>query len=150
MMIAFNSLIASVFYTGYIRKGGGTVAALIAVLLLYFVNSFYIYFLIMAISIIAGTIVSDIAESYWGHDSSRIVIDEFAGMAIALFLLPKNIILFIAAFILFRIFDIFKPFPVNKMQNINTGAGVMLDDIFSGFMANAIIWIYLWIWPLHV
>lgn len=149
MRIALNNLIASVFYTGYIKRGGGTAAALIAAAIIYLVNDFFVYFCIMSLSVILGTYVSDNAESSWGHDSSRIVIDEFAGMCLALFLLPHSIYLFLAAFILFRVFDIFKPFPVNYMERIDTGTGVMMDDILSGLMANGILWFYICLRTMH-
>lgn len=145
MIRFFNDITASVFYTGFVRKGGGTVAAVITCAGLYFVNNDIAFFWITAMLFLIGTLTSEHAEQSWGHDSSRIVIDEAAGIAAALFMLEHSIAVYAAALILFRIFDIFKPFPVNKAQEITGGAGVMMDDIISGFMANIIIVGFLWL-----
>ena len=78
------------------------------------------------------------------------MIDEFAGMAISLFLIPYSVWMYAIAFVLFRFFDIYKPFPVNRMQDIHGGAGVMMDDIISGIMANICLWIIICIKNLFV
>ncbi len=138
-------IIASIFYTGYIRKGGGTVAAIIACIVFYYTNDFFAIFLILIFSLIIGTIVSHKAEEIWGHDSSKIVIDEFAGMALSIFLLPKIWWVYLGAFFLFRLFDIFKIFPINKIENLSGGVGVMADDIVSGIFTNLIMGTTIWI-----
>ncbi len=145
-MIRFlNDITASVFYTGFIRKGGGTAAAALTCTGLYFLSNEIAFFYIMSALVLLGTLVSDIAERHWGHDSSKIVIDEAAGMAIALFMLDRNLFVYASAFILFRFFDIVKPFPINRSQSVPGGAGVMIDDIISGIFANLLIIIFLWI-----
>ena len=60
-------------------------------------------------------------------------------MWISLFLVPKSLILFIIGFILFRIFDISKPFFINKLQNLPGGIGIMIDDIMAGLFTRIII-----------
>ncbi len=145
MSYLITKIVASIFFTGYIKKGGGTVAAVIACMVFYYTNDFFLVFLIITFSLIIGTIVSHKAEEIWGHDNSKIVIDEFAGMALSLFLLPKIWWVYLAAFFLFRLFDIFKIFPVNKIQMLNGGVGVMADDILSGIFANLIVGIIIWI-----
>lgn len=145
-MIRFlNDITASVFYTGFIRKGGGTAAAALTCTGLYFLSDDIAFFYIIAVLILLGTLVSDAAEKNWGHDSPKIVIDEAAGMATALFMLDKNLFIYISAFMLFRFFDIVKPFPINRSQDIPGGAGVMIDDILSGIFANLVIVVFLWI-----
>lgn len=84
----------------------------------------------------AGLWASGVMESSTGkHDPSEIVIDEVAGLWIALagtnFALPHLII----AFLLFRLFDIIKPGPINTLQNLPGGWGVMMDDIGAGLVA---------------
>ncbi|MCK4523543.1 phosphatidylglycerophosphatase A [candidate division WOR-3 bacterium] len=133
-----TKIIASIFFTGYIKKGGGTVAAIITCIVFYYTKDFFLVFLIITFSLIIGTIVSYKAEEIWGHDSSKIVIDEFAGMALSLFLLPKILWVYVVAFFLFRLFDIFKIFPINKVQMLDGGVGVMADDVLSGIFANLI------------
>ena len=144
MSCLITKIIASIFFTGYIKKGGGTVAAIITCIVFYYTKDFFLEFLIITFSLIIGTIVSHRAEKIWGHDNSKIVIDEFAGMALALFLLPKIWWVYLGAFFLFRLFDIFKVFPVNKIQMLNGGVGVMADDVLSGIFANLIMGIIIW------
>ena len=72
------------------------------------------------------------ADSLNDNDPSQVVIDEATGMAISLFMLPKSIALYCIAFILFRIFDIFKPSFIYRVQNLPGGWGIMLDDVCAG------------------
>ena len=75
------------------------------------------------------------------HDSSCVIIDEVAGQWIALLFLPTHILSYAAAFLLFRLFDIWKPGPVGWAdRQVKGGLGVMLDDILAGLMALAILY----------
>mgnify|MGYP001054874121 FL=1 len=74
-------------------------------------------------------------------DPSFIVIDEVAGMSLSLFMVPKELYLYVLAFILFRIFDIYKPLVIDKSQKFNFGIGIMLDDLLAGLFTSIIIWI---------
>jgi phosphatidylglycerophosphatase A len=75
----------------------------------------------------------------WGEDPSRVVIDEVVGMLISMLFLPNNIIILIASFILFRVFDIFKPLFIKKMEHLPSGWGIMMDDVLAGCYANGIL-----------
>ena len=78
-------------------------------------------------------------ERYYGDDPSEVTIDEVVGMWISLFLLPKKIFVVIAAFFLFRIFDIIKPFPARKFDDMHGGFGIMMDDVIAGMYTNIIL-----------
>ena len=67
------------------------------------------------------------------------MIDEVVGMLIALLFVPKTTFFLIAAFILFRIFDIAKPFPARRMERLHGGWGIVLDDVIAGVYANLAI-----------
>jgi phosphatidylglycerophosphatase A len=70
-------------------------------------------------------------------DPSEVVIDEVAGLFMALFLLPLSWLSITAGFLLFRIFDIFKPFPIGMIdRRVKGGTGIVLDDILAGIYAN--------------
>ena len=96
--------------------------------------------LVTLIGIWAGTRAERIFER---KDASQIVIDEVAGQLIAFSCVaPYSAQLegrwwwaFIAAFALFRLFDIFKPYPINKLQDLTGGFGVMMDDVLAGIYA---------------
>ena len=68
------------------------------------------------------------------HDPSEVVIDEAVGMWIALFMLPQSIAIYSMAFIFFRIFDIFKPSFIYRVQNLPGGWGIMMDDVLAGII----------------
>ncbi|MDP2938282.1 MAG: phosphatidylglycerophosphatase A, partial [Candidatus Omnitrophota bacterium] len=72
-------------------------------------------------------------------DAGCIVIDEVAGMLLALIFIPYDIKLVIMAFILFRILDALKPFPLDRLQNLTGSIGIMSDDIVAGFYTNIIL-----------
>ena len=73
------------------------------------------------------------------NDPGIIVIDEMAGMLVAFIAIPKELIFIIAAFILFRFFDIVKPFPINIVENLSSGWGIVLDDFVAGIFANIVL-----------
>lgn len=80
------------------------------------------------------------------HDSGMIVIDEWAGIWLTMLFCSSHWLSFLAALILFRIFDIAKPFPVNWLdKNVQGPAGVMLDDLMAGLYAGLCVWGLTWI-----
>jgi phosphatidylglycerophosphatase A len=82
-------------------------------------------------------------EKRYGHDPAEVTIDEVLGMWISLLLLPKKIFIVIAAFFIFRFFDIIKPFPARKFDAMHGGLGIMMDDVIAGIYANIILQIAL-------
>ena len=72
-------------------------------------------------------------------DPGIIVIDEVAGMLVSVLFVPRTIPVLVTAFLLFRLFDIWKPFPARQLQEMHGGVGVMLDDLIAGAYALALI-----------
>lgn len=141
-MMQLHKQIASVAGVGYI-KGGGTVAAIIFCIAWYLlpVLNDYTYWqaaITTAITLI-GTWSANNLEPIWGEDSSKVVIDEVAGMAITLLYAPHKIGYVLIALALFRFFDIVKPLGIRKLESIKGGVGVMADDILSGIYAFVIL-----------
>ena len=99
-------------------------------------------------SLIAATVVV-IAVGLWASgrverlvgrkDPGVIVIDEVAGMMISVLFLPRTWPVLLAAFFLFRLFDVWKPFPARQSQAIGGGVGVMIDDVIAGIYALAVV-----------
>jgi len=86
--------------------------------------------------------VSGQAETiYQKKDDQRIVIDEIIGLQITMLPVAVNVLNLFAAFVLFRIFDIWKPFPVKNLQGLPGGWGVVIDDVAAGIYAGAIMWL---------
>ncbi|MEP6611040.1 MAG: phosphatidylglycerophosphatase A [Mucilaginibacter sp.] len=151
MILKLNKIIASIFGIGYL-KGGGTYAALVTcgfIWLLWHSNNLQNQLYLLAITIIItllGVYVSNKVEPDWGEDSSRVVIDEVAGMLISILFIPANIYFLLAGFVLFRFFDIVKPLYIRKMEALPRGIGVMMDDVLAGIYSNLLLWLGYWIW----
>ena len=89
---------------------------------------------------IAGIWAAQVVESQIGEkDPGVIVIDEVAGMTLSVLALPITVPVLIVAFVLFRIFDVVKPFPAGRSQAIAGGVGVMIDDLIAGLYALAVV-----------
>ena len=81
-------------------------------------------------------------------DASAIVIDEVAGFMVALLGLPFNTFTVVAGFLIFRIFDIVKPFPIRQLErNLPGGAGIVLDDVAAGIYTNFLLRAFLFVFP---
>jgi len=88
--------------------------------------------LAIALGIPAATIA---ARESGRHDPGFVVIDEVAGQGIALLFAPFNLANAIVALILFRIFDIVKPFPIRRLERLPAGWGIVFDDVAAGLYA---------------
>ncbi len=77
------------------------------------------------------------AEKTLGHDAKPIVADEAVGQSLALLLVPHSIVAFVASFLLFRIFDVWKPLGAREAQALPGGFGVVTDDVIAGLTACA-------------
>jgi phosphatidylglycerophosphatase A len=98
------------------------------------------YLAICVLLFLVGTWSAGRAEVILGStDSPSIVIDEITGYLVAMILVPTGWLFIISGFILFRVFDILKPWPLKHMQNLHGGLGVMLDDIGAGVYTNIIL-----------
>jgi len=132
--------IATTFYSGYFPIAPGTVGSFVAVLILWFLPT--LSWLTLSIISITGFLIgvwaANIAEESWGHDPGRVNWDEVIGMFITIIVLPKHWVIYGCGFFIFRFFDIIKPFPVNKMEKLPGGLGIMSDDVMAGIYANIV------------
>lgn len=140
----FHKIVSTGLGIGYIGKGAGTIAAVFTCLIWYFFQSGYFndyYFSAFFTLIITGLGIwsADQVEQLWGKDSNKVVIDEVAGMCITLLFIPISIKVIIIGLILFRFFDIVKPFFIRKMESLKGGWGVMADDVLAGIYANIVL-----------
>ncbi len=128
--------IALGFGAGLVPKLPGTAGSLVGLLLFFAVRDlpWPAYLGLVAVVAVAGTIAAHRSAHLLGDkDPSCIVVDEIAGMLLALFLLPAGWAWPIVAFVLFRVFDILKPWPVCLAdQRVPGGFGIMLDDLLAG------------------
>ncbi len=85
------------------------------------------------------------AEKDLGHDARPIVIDEAVGQSIALLFVPHTILAFILSFLLFRIFDVWKPLGARQVQSLAGGMGVVADDVIAGLTACGVFHLGWWV-----
>ena len=78
-------------------------------------------------------------------DPAEVVIDETAGLLLTLFLLPATGFNLCLGFILFRLFDILKPFPIRRLEKVEGGAGIVLDDLLAGVYGNLCLRLIAWV-----
>jgi phosphatidylglycerophosphatase A len=134
---------------GYSPLAPGTMGALLILIVFWIcpeMSSLQLLLVIIGLTVIGiytATVTEREMQSKVGQDRGRdpgiIVIDEIIGMLIALFALPKTSRFMIIAFILFRIFDIMKPYPARRMEKLPAGWGIVMDDIIAGIYANLAI-----------
>ena len=152
MIKQLNILILTMFGIGNSKYAPGTVASFITCVIYIFFYSFQvnIFFLILVLIFIYSVYSIDVLKKNFSEtDAKEIVIDEFIGQSIPIltiytFLEKNNLSDFIlftfASFILFRVFDIWKPYPINKIDlNMKNGFGVILDDIVAGIYTIVIL-----------
>ena len=90
--------------------------------------------------VVVGTWASNRVEDVLERkDPGLIVIDEVAGMMVSVALLPRTPLVLFCAFLLFRIFDIWKPFPAREAQALRGGIGVVVDDLIAGVYALVLV-----------
>ena len=141
-MINVSKIFVSLFFIGYFPIAAGTVGTLASLILIFlFINYFSILTLIILfvlVSIVSLIFINMYSNTIKKYDASEIVIDEFLGVLFIFifydyFKFTNDLNMFIIIFILFRFFDILKPFPVKWIdKNIKNAWGVFLDDIFAG------------------
>ena len=135
--------LATGFYAGYFPYAPGTIGSLIGVGIFFIINSLSpVYYLgILFLLFFIGIYISDRAESLFAKkDSTHIIFDEIVGLPVAMVLIPNGSGWIAAGFILFRLFDILKPYPIRDIENrFNGGLGIMLDDVAAGIYANILL-----------
>lgn len=140
-------IIATFFGAGYMPVAPGTFGTIAGLLISYIlsicISDVIIFYSILLLLIVGAYTLGIYAcrrlEIEWGHDPSKIVIDEALGFWISILFLPININVMLAAFVLFRFFDIIKPFGIRKIDLLKTHHSVMLDDVVAGVYSNIII-----------
>ena len=144
--ISFSKIVSTVFFIGYFPlRGGGSWAALLC--LIYFILSkiilidifnisqnifFIINLLLLLFYLPLGFFTINNSISKENADPHHVVFDEWVGMWIPIIFLEFNFILLIISFFVFRFFDIFKPWPINKFEKLPIAYGVLGDDIIAG------------------
>jgi len=131
------TLLATLGPAGYAPLAPATVGSAVIAAIGWFlpVPALPITLVLLAIGTLLAVWLAGEAEKTLGHDAHPIVIDEAVGQSIALLFVPHSIIAFAIAFVLFRIFDIWKPLGANEAQRLPGGWGIVADDVIAGATA---------------
>ena len=139
----FILILATGFGVGYSPLAPGTLGTLVAIPVYYFLSNISrpIYEITLIGIFFLSVWISENAEIFFGKkDDPRIVIDEMMGFLITMLWVPKTVRFIIIGFLLFRFFDILKPFPIRHLERrLKGGFGVVLDDVMAGAYANIIL-----------
>ena len=146
-MRAVIIFLATGVYTGYSPFAPGTAGSVVGLIIGYFwcapmwQHEPMIFIAIFAALFVLSCLIAGRAEEIFDeHDSSKIVLDEVLGMIATMFLNPLGWGSLLGGFLIFRLFDIVKPFPASLIdRKMPGGPGVMLDDLFAGIYANIVL-----------
>ncbi len=134
-------MLASVFGAGYSPVASGTVGSLVTAVAIWLLPFTTVR---LAVTLVVVTLIglwagSRVERVLGRKDPGVIVIDEVAGMLLSVIGLPRSIPVLVTAFLLFRLFDIWKPFPARESQALTGGMGVMVDDLIAGLYTLILI-----------
>lgn len=141
-----SRVLTGIATAGFARRvpfAPGTFGSLMG-LPVYYVMSFFplpvVFFILMGFIAFASWVAGEAEKALADKDPGCIVIDEIAGMAVTFFAVPFSWTAGLAGFILFRFFDIVKPFPIRHLEKRYSGGfGVVIDDVAAGIMSNLIL-----------
>lgn len=146
-MFKVSSFLAKGLGSGYIPFMPGTWGSLLAVFFVYLTgNSWPLALLVFFFS---WLVIWHYEKHAHSHDESQVVIDEISGIYVTFLFAPLTLPVLVAGFLLFRFFDILKPFPIGWVdRKMNSSLGTLLDDVIAGAMSCLclqIIVYYQWI-----
>ena len=146
--------VCSFGYIGFFPFAPGTVgsaAGLLFYVLVWWTGSPIVEVVMIAGLFVAGVWAGTTAERYFGGvDPGPIVMDEVVGMLITLAFIPVGWSGALVGFVLFRIFDVIKPFPAGRLEALHGGLGVMADDAMAAVYANLSLRLVLWLFPTWI
>ena len=139
----WEKLAGSFFYVGYKIKGPGTVTSALIFLAAWFIKSDNVLIGALLVLLPLTFYLGYRFEKCIGHDPSCFTLDEVIGSLIVLCFIPHTIVNYILFFIVWRLFDIFKPFfkPVEQIQR---GIGIVLDDVIGALLTTGVYFLYSW------
>ena len=146
--------VATVAYCGYAPIAPGTVgsaAGLVVYLLVWWMRSAPFEAGLIAAIFGVGAWAATHAERYFGAiDPGPVVIDEVLGMLVTLAFMPIGLSAALAGFVLFRVFDVIKPYPADRLERLHGGLGVMADDAMAAVYANITLRLLMWLLPAWI
>ena len=147
-MLFISKVITTLFGAGYIKYAPGTIGSILTVLIWFLISAAFgqIYFLTLFIILTLGSyfLIRKYLSVYHKKDPKEIIIDEFIGISVPLIFVSSYQSYFeiLLVFVSFRIFDVFKIYPVNKADMLDGPIGIILDDVIAGIYTLIILLIF--------
>jgi phosphatidylglycerophosphatase A len=141
------NVVATGLGTGYAPVASGTIGSIPPWIVAYFLianDQMTLVIVTLILSVISIWFAGQ-AEENFGHDSKKIVIDEWAGMFFTLLFIPYSLVNYLIAFFVFRAFDVIKIYPARKSERLPGGWGVTMDDVIAGVQSNIVTQIIIFI-----
>lgn len=146
-----HQFLAFGFGSGLSPKAPGTMGTLMAIPLFLLLAKLplLVYLGVLVLAFILGVVICEkTSQDLKVHDHQGIVWDEFVGFWITMTAIPVNAVTLLSGFLLFRLFDIWKPFPIKWLdQKVKGGFGIMIDDVLAGVFSWAILYAWQVAWP---
>ncbi|MGD9221587.1 MAG: phosphatidylglycerophosphatase A [Desulfobacterales bacterium] len=135
--------LATGFFIGHMPFAPGTFGTLIGLPICFLLSRFHAGLVVLWVALFIGFaigVASAAEKIFKKKDAAQIVIDEIAGVLVVFIGLPFNFYTAVCGFIIFRVFDIFKPFPIRWLdRNVSGGSGIVLDDVVAGIYSHLIL-----------
>ncbi|MDH4036701.1 MAG: phosphatidylglycerophosphatase A [Candidatus Krumholzibacteria bacterium] len=136
-----NMLFASFLYTGFFPFAPATFATAVFLALYWLVpgGHWMAHWAVLIVTAVLSVPASTAMEARYGKDPHCVVIDEVVGIQLALVGSAPSLYGVVAAFVLFRIFDVWKPFPIYRLQSLPGGWGIVVDDALAGVYTRVVL-----------
>jgi phosphatidylglycerophosphatase A len=142
--------VATAGYVGYVPFAPGTFGSAVGVaiyLALRLADSVALEAAALVTALVLGIWAADVAERQLGKDPHPVVVDEVLGMLVTVAFLDVTFAGVVAGFLLFRLFDVLKPWPAARLEHLHGGPGVMLDDAMAGVYSHLALRGLIWMFP---
>ena len=133
------TVISTSFGLGFIPLVPATWTSAVAAIALWFIPDPALVYCVVVLSVAGCWACQPSREIFHAEDPKQFVMDEVCGMILTLIWLPKTIVLYVAGFFLFRVLDVWKPWPISRIQNSKHPWSIMGDDLLAGVFANIIL-----------
>lgn len=132
-------LLATAGYVGFFPFAPGTAGSAVGLVIYALIRAAHnptIEIAALVVTLVVGVWSADVVERTLGKDPGPVVIDEVLGMLVTLLWLNVTISGALVGFFFFRVLDVMKPYPANRLEHLHGGPGIMLDDLMAGIYAN--------------
>ena len=133
--------LSSFFYTGFFPFAPATFASLVWLAVYLYVpgGAWLSNPVVVLCTVPVAIYLAHEGEKYYGRDPSCVVIDEFVGMQVTFLAMEPSLLIGAIGFVLFRIFDVLKPFPAGRAERLPGGLGVVTDDVVAGIYGRLVL-----------